>query len=237
MEIAIISIGSFLASGVGATIGIGDAIILLPIVAAFMDLKQAVAVVAIALVFTNAVRTYAFRKDLHLKALGVSLTGSIFGSIVGAYSLAYLPSEVLKRIVGSLLVLYVASQTMKMGRDFRVGAGGLTLAALPAGYISGIMHTFGPITAPFLLAYGLTKESLVGTLGAIALSMMIPKIFIYSQIGLYDEKVLIIGTIAAFAGALGVMLGKFIVGRLNERTFRFSIMAFILISALNFLFY
>ena len=237
MEIAIISIGSFLASGVGATIGIGDAIILLPIVAAFMDLKQAVAVVAIALVFTNAVRTYAFRKDLHLKALGVSLTGSIFGSIVGAYSLVYLPSEVLKRIVGSLLVLYVASQTMKKGRDFRVGVGGITLAALPAGYISGIMHTFGPIMAPFLLAYGLSKESLVGTLGAIALSMMIPKIFIYSQIGLYDEKVLIIGTIAAFAGALGVMLGKFIVGRLNERTFRFSIMAFILISALNFLFY
>ena len=180
---------------------------------------------------------YAFRKDLHLKALGVSLTGSIFGSIVGAYSLAYLPSEALKRIVGSLLVSYIASQTMKKGRDFRVGVGGLTLAALPAGYISGIMHTFGPIMAPFLLAYGLSKESLVGTLGAIALSMMIPKIFIYSQIGLYDEKVLIIGTIAAFAGALGVMLGKFIVGRLNERTFRFSIMAFFLISALNFLFY
>jgi len=75
------------------------------------------------------------------------------------------------------------------------------------------------VTAPFFLAYGLSKAAYIGTEAAATVVTHIFKLVAYGSTNLLSPRVLVAGLLAAPCMFIGSWLGKRIVDRLSERAF------------------
>ena len=88
-----------------------------------------------------------------------------------------------------------------------------------SGLGSALLGSVGPLTAPFFLAYGLTRAAYIGTEAAGALVMHVSKIAAYGAGALLDRTVLLFGVALAPANLLGAWAGRKTVGRISDRLF------------------
>ncbi|MEV7349699.1 TSUP family transporter [Micromonospora chalcea] len=93
----------------------------------------------------------------------------------------------------------------------------------------------GPLTAPFFLAYGLTRATYIGTEAASALAMYGAKIAAYGAGALLDGRVLLFGLALTPAALLGAWAGRRTVGRISDRLFVGLVEAGLIVAGLMFL--
>lgn len=75
------------------------------------------------------------------------------------------------------------------------------------------------MTAPFFLAYGLTRATYIGTEAAGALTMHLTKIATYGAGDLLTRQVLTYGIALTPATLLGAWTGKKLIGHISDRLF------------------
>jgi uncharacterized membrane protein YfcA len=88
-----------------------------------------------------------------------------------------------------------------------------------SGLGSALLGSVGPLTAPFFLAYGLTRAAYIGTEAVSALTMHLSKIAAYGVGDLITTRVLVFGAALTPATLAGAWVGKKIVGRISDRVF------------------
>jgi uncharacterized membrane protein YfcA len=88
-----------------------------------------------------------------------------------------------------------------------------------SGLGSALLGSVGPLTAPFFLAYGLTRAAYIGTEAGSALVMHAAKLGAYGIGNLLTSQVLIYGAALTPATLAGAWVGKKIVGRISDRVF------------------
>ncbi|MEV6491121.1 TSUP family transporter, partial [Actinoplanes sp. NPDC051633] len=88
-----------------------------------------------------------------------------------------------------------------------------------SGLGSALLGSVGPLTAPFFLAYGLTRAAYIGTEAASALTMHLAKIAAYGTGDLLTGPVLLFGVVLTPATMAGAWVGRKIVGRISDRVF------------------
>src|SRR4029453_5009316 len=96
---------------------------------------------------------------------------------------------------------------------------GFSAIAAPSGLGSALPGSVGPLTAPFFLAYGLTRAAYVGTEAAAALTMHLTKTAAYGAGDLLTGPVLLYGAALTPATVAGAWVGRKIVGRISDRVF------------------
>jgi len=221
-----VALGIFLACAFGAEVigtmaGFGAATVLTPIASFFMDIKTAVAVVTCFHLFGNASRLYFFGKHLQWKLVWQFGLVAVLLSFVGAQAAAWLPSNTIRLLLGSFLVLYAALEALG-ATALRVPSTPKALAAggILSGFISGLIGTGGAIRSVCLLAYGLPKEAYLGTSAAIALVVDATRLPVYlTQRFIPADLLPVVGglTGVAFAGA---WTGQRLVRRVSPVVFR-----------------
>ena len=88
-----------------------------------------------------------------------------------------------------------------------------------SGLGSALLGSVGPLTAPFFLAYGLTRAAYIGTEAAAALTMHLTKIAAYGAGDLLTRQVLLYGAALTPATLAGAWVGRKTVGRISDRVF------------------
>jgi uncharacterized protein len=215
--------------------GFGGGVLLLPVFTALFGLRVAVPMLTLAQLSSNGARVWFNRRELRWRLIGWFAVGAVPMAVAGGLLLAHAPLAPLKRLLGVFLIGVVVWRRVKPhpGRPADSAFAGVGAAS---GLGSALLGSVGPLTAPFFLAYGLTRAGYIGTEAASALVMHLAKLGAYGAGDLLTRRVVLYGVVLTPATLLGAWVGRKIVGRLSERLFVSLVEAGLVIAGLLFLF-
>ncbi|MFC4149788.1 sulfite exporter TauE/SafE family protein [Micromonospora mangrovi] len=228
------SAAAFVLAALSAVTGFGGGVLLLPVFTALFGLRVAVPVLTLAQLSSNGARVWLNRRELRGDLAGRFALGAVPFAVAGALLLAHAPLAALKRLLGVFLLAVVAWR--HGGRRPRRPTGRTFVAVGAASGIgSALLGSVGPLTAPFFLAYGLTRAAYVGTEAAGALTLHVAKTVGYAAGGLVTRDVVLLGAALTPATLAGAWVGRRIVGRLSDRLFVLLVEAGLIAAAVLFL--
>jgi uncharacterized membrane protein YfcA len=119
--------------------------------------------------------------------------------------------------------------------DLRLNLWHLAAVGLVIGFVTGIVVSTGPITAPIFLAYGLTKGAFLATEAAGSLSVYLSKAVVFRSFGALPVDLILKGLIIGSSLMVGSFLAKSFVLKLSPDRFRMLMEGLMLLSGIAML--
>jgi uncharacterized membrane protein YfcA len=205
----------------GAT-GMGLPLIATPILAAFLGVPHAVAVMSLPILFTNTWQVWTYWADLRtLDFLPPMLLTGAVGTVLGTWLLAALPEKALALALAVLLIAYVVlrlrrpdlSLTRRRGRRLAPGMGAA------AGLLQGATGISSPIAVTFIHGMRLSRTAHVGAVSAVFLALGIVHVPALAAAGILDGPRLLQGLFAILPALALMPLGAWLASRLSQKAF------------------
>jgi uncharacterized protein len=194
----------------------------------------AVPMLTLTQVSSNAFRVWLNRRELRWRLIGWFAAGAVPLAVAGGLLLAHAPLGPLQRLLGVFLIGVVVWRRRNPHPRKPADRTFATVGAA-SGLASALLGSAGPLTAPFFLAYGLTRDAYIGTEAASALTMHLSKIVAYGAGDLLTARVLLYGAALTPATLAGVWVGKKVVGHISDRVFVLLVEAGLLVAGALFL--
>ena len=152
------------------------------------------------------------------------IIGAVPGVALGAWLLEVAPPDLLRFLIGSVAIGFVAWQMLvRAGRvpvpstELGPVAGGLT--GLAGGFTSYISHAGGPPVAVYLLSRGLSKTAYQATTVITFWAVNIMKAVPYALLGVFSRDSLTAGATLVPVAVAGALIGVKAHRALSERAF------------------
>lgn len=211
-----------LAGIVQGTVGFGFGLVAMSTLPLWMDIKEAVPVVALLCLVVNATLTWRLRKHLSWNRIGPLLIGSLAGVPAGVFLFATLDPNWLLVGLGFALLFVAVQQTWfaPQGKDTEVRPVWGGVAGLVSGVLGGAFNTGGPPVVMYVGVQSWSKEDTVATLQGFFLSTCVLQISLFVARGTVGmQQVQSAGTLLV-AALIGVAIGQFLFHRVNQERFR-----------------
>jgi uncharacterized protein len=233
----LLAVGAIIASTVSGVAGIGGGMVYLPFLAEGVGLQKAVPYLTLLLLAGNISRAYFSREGIDWKTIRYFWIGAIPGTVIGALFYTLLSPFWISKALGAYLVIYVILGFTKANWPKKASLKSIAVMGAPAGFTSAVVGGSGPIMAPYLLRYGLIKNSFLGTEAIGAASMHIVKIAIWGSTSLitFDDVIYLLPLAALMIA--GSYLGKVMVNRMQAMTFKRILLIVLAIIGFRFLFF
>ena len=225
-------VASLFTSLMSALAGFGGGVLLLVIMAAFINPVSLIPVQGLIQMGSNCSRIYAYRAYLSFDFVKKFLIGAIPGVILATLVVSALPPETLLVSI-SLFVLVTAWMPA------RLPIGNSRVQVIVIGTIVTFLSMFvgstGPLLAPVFKSLGYTKQSFVSTMAVCLFCQNILKALAFGTIGfdlLYWLPFIIL---MATTGFFGTLLGALLHGKLNEAHFSLLVKWVMTLLAINIL--
>jgi hypothetical protein len=228
-DLAIAVAAAFLTAILSSVAGFGGATLLLPVFVALFGPRDAVAVLTVSQLVSNGSRAWFNREQIVRPVVGWFALGAVPAAVLGGMVFASAPLAALSRVIGVVLLAILAWRRLQPGGlhpRLRAFAG---IGAV-SGFGSALVGSLGPLTAPFFLAYGLTKRAYIGTEAASATVMHITKLIVYGGAAVLAPSSVAIGLSLAPATLSGTWLGTRILDRISTRLFTVLVEAGLLVA-------
>lgn len=227
---------AFVAEVIGTMAGFGAATLLTPVACLFMDIKTAIALVAIFHLFGNGSRLFFFGRRIDWRVWALFGVTGIALSFAGATAASNLSSNAIKLALGVFLVVYVLySWTGDQRWQLPRKPATLLTGGAASGFIAGLIGTGGAIRSACLLAFQLPKEIYIGTSAAIALVVDATRVPVYLREGFVPQSMA--GLVAAFlpVAFTGSWVGRYLVRRVSAEGFRYFVLAVLALMGVKFI--
>lgn len=222
MEYIIITLASFLGSGLTFFSGFGLGTILVPVFAVFFPIDLAIILTAIIHFLNNIFKLILIGKYANKNTIIRFGITSVIGSIIGAhllnsianfkplfeYSLMNNHFEILpvKTIIGSLIFVFALLDINPRLKNIEINNNYLPFGGFLSGFFGGLSGNQGALRTVFLTKTDLTKESFIATGVVLACLVDISRISVYSKqisqnIYKMDGVLILAATLSAFIGA------------------------------------
>ncbi|HPD29900.1 MAG TPA: sulfite exporter TauE/SafE family protein [Phycisphaerae bacterium] len=218
-QVAALIAGALFASAVAAVAGFGGAVLLLPVLTWVFGVRDAVPILTIAQFVGNGSRVWFNRTDIDRRVVGWYSAGAVPLALLGGVIFAAAPLSWLTRGVGAFLVGIVVYRRLGGGRYPRCPAHAFAAVGAGASLLSALVGSTGPVTAPFFLAFGLTRGAYIGTEAAATVITHTFKLAAYGWTSLLSSRVLVTGLLLAPCMFAGSWAGKRLLDRMSERFF------------------
>jgi uncharacterized membrane protein YfcA len=176
---------SFLAALTGSAIatwtGFGAATILTPVLASFVELRQAILVVSIFHAIHSAIKISTFRRGIDWHVALLFGPGAIICSIVGGLFSSVAPVAVLQTVLGAFLVFDGVAGLLGRSEDEwkTQNRAKAVLGGALSGLVAGIIGTGGAMRALFLHHFLREKTAYIATSAVIGLLIDASRIPVY----------------------------------------------------------
>ena len=226
MMLTLLSLTGLLLLGLGAwffsTIAAGGAATLLIPVLGFIIAAELIAPsITVAALFANPTRALLFRHHANWSVIRWLLSGSIVGSLLGAYLFTKADSQLLQILIGLFLISTVFQYRFgKSKRSFPMRLSWFFPLGFFVSIISGLVGAAGPVYNPFMLNYGLEKEVLVATKAFNSFIMQLSKLIGYFIFGALTVDIGVTGVAIGLGAIAGIYLAKKHLLNINEDRFR-----------------
>ena len=175
MDILFVLIVGLVAGTVSGIVGFGSSIMLMPVLVISYGPRQAVPIMAVAAIMANLSRILVWWREVDWRAVAAySITG-VPAAAAGARTLLVLPPHIVEAALGAFFLLMIPVRRWLAAKAFKLELRHLAIIGLVIGYLTGIVVTTGPITAPIFLAYGLVKGAFLATEAAGSLAVYLSK--------------------------------------------------------------
>lgn len=235
MEFVFILCLGLVAGTLSGIVGFGSSILLMPVLVIAFGPLQAVPIMAIAAVMANVARVLAWWNELDWRSCwAFAATGAPAGAL-GAATLLALPARLVEIAIGAFFIAMIFVRRRMAARGLRLGPLHLALAGVPIGYLTGVVVSTGPLTAPLFLAAGLAKGGFVGTEAAATLTVYLAKTAVFRGLGALPLEIVAKGLITGSTLMAGAFLAKRFVLKLPTERFRLLMDGLMLASGLALL--
>jgi uncharacterized protein len=220
LDILYVLIVGLIAGTISGIVGFGSSIMLMPILVLSYGPRQAVPIMAVAAIMANLSRILVWWRSVDWRAAAAYSVTGIPAAAAGARTLLVLPAHVVEAALGAFFLLMIPVRRWLIAQDFRLGLWHLALIGAVVGYITGIVVTTGPITAPVFLAYGLVKGAFLATEAAGSLAVFLSKAVVFRTFGALPTDAVIKGLLIGSSLMAGSYIAKRFVLKLDPKQFR-----------------
>lgn len=202
----------------------GISILSVSIFAVVLPAKAATGVVLPMLIFADVFAYFVYRKNLEWRRVGGLLPWACAGLVLGWLALGYVNNQQASRIIGAIIVLMLGLHVWRRARGAAAEAATLSRWFGPfmgvfAGLTTMMANAAGPVMTLYLLAMRLPKLEFLGTSAAFFLLINWIKVPFIAQLGLINASSLMLNLWLLPAVAVGALLGRPVVQRVNQQVF------------------
>jgi len=225
----ILSVG-LVAGTLSGIVGFGSSIMLMPILVIGFGPWQAVPIMAIAAIMANASRVVAWWREVEWRACAAYSVTGIPAAALGARTLVALPPHIIEGALGVFFIGMIPARRWLASRNLKPRLWHLAVIGLVIGYVTGIVVSTGPITAPIFLSYGLVKGAFLATEAASSLGVYVSKALTFRTLGVLPIEIIAKGLITGSSLMGGTFLAKRFVLKFQPDQFRLLMDGLMLIS-------
>lgn len=230
MKIVLISLLALLCEVIGTTGGFGSSVFFVPLAGLIYDLHVVLGLTALLHVSGNLSKMILFRKYIDWK---VSLLFGIPGVIavalgaimVSSFDIVY--GEIfLAAFLLLFSVFFFLNREWKApeGKAYAVAGGGI------AGFLAGLIGTGGAVRGAAMTAFNLPKNIFVATSATIDMGVDMTRSVIYVKSGFLNKDHLPIIPLLIVVSLAGSWLGKQVLDRISQESFRKFVLFLIFIT-------
>jgi len=235
LELLAIGLVGLLAGTISGIVGFGSSIMLMPVLVIAFGPLQAVPIMAIAAILANVSRVVAWWREVDARAVGAYAATAAPFAALGAATLLVLPTRFIEAALGAFFVSMIGVRRWMAARALKLGHGHLALLGVPVGYLTGIVVSTGPITAPIFLAAGLVKGAFLSSEAAASLIVYLAKAAVFRSFGALPLEIVVQGLITGSTLMAGAFVAKRFVLKMDAAHFRLLMDALMLVSGLTLL--
>ena len=228
-----LAITAFIAALIGGIAGLGSAIILIPVLAFTVGIREAIPITAIAVGIQTWSRVWVNRSLIDKQVAGWFLLGAVPASVIGAMLFANLPAEYLQKGLAVFLLAIVVYRHTSLGARISIKPRWFTAVGMGQGFLSAIFGGAGPFGASFFLSYGLRRGAFVGTMASGMTGVNLVKIGVYSNYSLLDLNGLVIALLLGLIMVVGAYIGGLLINRLSDKIFVYIVELVMLVAAVS----
>jgi uncharacterized membrane protein YfcA len=226
-------------SAIATWTGFGAATILTPVLGSFMEIRQAILIVAIYHGIHNLVKMITFRKGIAGRVALLFGFGAVTFSLLGSMMSSLAPVSTLKLVLGGFLI-FDAVLTFK-GRTSRQasspGVGRALAGGAFSGFTAGIIGTGGAVRALFLHHYVSGKDQYISTSALVALMIDASRIPVYvtQYPATTTSSILPIVMTAVTAGFLGIFAARAFLRNVSTERFQSVLLIALVLAGISFI--
>lgn len=219
---------ALLAEIAGTISGFGSSVFFVPIAAYFFDFHSVLGITALFHIFSNISKIFFFRQGVNWKiVLYLGIPAVIFVGI-GAYLTRYLNNDFLETILAVFLITFSLLFLLAKNLAIRPSSINTVLGGTISGFIAGLVGTGGAIRGMVLSAFNLDKYSFVATSALIDFGVDLSRGAIYFSNGYMHYHDIKFVLILIAVSIIGTFIGKKILDRISEVTFK-NIVLFVIL--------
>ena len=231
-----------LALGIGAlckgATGMGLPLIAVPVLASFLGLPHAIAVLTVPNLVSNVWQLWSHRSEwTSMPFLPRLLAGGLIGIIGGTVLLKFAPARALELALGSILALYLALRITRpqFGLSSKASMNASPGAGLIAGALQGATGIASPALVTFLHAMRLKRESFILAISSSFLLFGCVQLPSLAVMGLLTWPRLVESVVALVPVLLLMPVGAFLARRTGQSVFDRLVLAFIAVMSVRFI--
>jgi uncharacterized membrane protein YfcA len=223
--------------GVAKTGITGVSLLFVSLFASIMPARKSTGVVLPLLILGDVVAVWSYRKHAqwgHVWRLFPWAAGGVIG---GAFAIGHMDERQTRVAIGAIVVALALLHLARRGRPADPAGQGpawfAPLIGMLAGFTTIVSNAAGPLMVIYLLAMRLPKMEYMGTGAVFFLMLNLFKAPFMFWLGLITPASLMLNAELAPAVIAGTLLGRWLLGRINQRVFENIALALTLVAGLK----
>jgi len=212
--------------------GFGIGLVSLAFLPFLMSPQHAIVLITIYAAVFIVIIFVPLRHDFTMHGMTELMVGSILATPAGVWLLAALPPDLLKRLIGLVLLAIVALEWLGLYPERLRGRGWGFGAGLAAGVLGGAIGTPGPPVILYAAAQDWSTRTVKANIQAFLIVNQAVILVGYWWAGLLDREVWRLTWLYAVPAVIGLVAGMFLFTRLDRGRFRQVVFAVLFISGL-----
>ena len=235
MEYLFILAVGLVAGTIGGIVGFGSSLLLMPVLVIVFGPRQAVPIMAIAAIMANFSRVAVWWREVDWRTCAAYTATAVPCAALGARTLLVLPPKLVEVGLGLFFVSMIGIRRWMAARRRHVGRGALAALGAPVGFLTGVVASTGPVTAPIFLATGLVKGAFLSTEAAASLAVYFAKAAVFRSFGALPLSIVVEGLIVGSTLTAGALIAKRFVLHMDAARFHLLMDALLGFSGLTLL--
>lgn len=208
------------------------------LMAQVLPARESTGVILPMLILADLFAVQAFRKFTVWRILLKILPAAGFGVAFGWWLMPRIPASFFNPVIGwIILTLLLLTIAQKSSTHLQRIAADHPAVSWPLGLLAGIStmlaNAAGPAMTVYFLASRLPKYEFVGTAAWFFFFINIIKVPFSASLGLITQQTLLFNLLLAPAVLLGLLCGKFLLGKINQQAFEWLLIALSLLGAIR----
>ena len=213
--------------------GFGSVLISLPLLTFFFDIHTIVPLISIQALCINFSLFFKLRKSVKKRELNFFIISAIPGIFIGIYIFRKVPSEILKMVIGAIIMSF--SLYLLLNRSFKKDLGGIwaVIAGFLAGILGGSIGANGPPVIIYSAIQNWTKDQVKSTITSFLFFAGLMTVFLQMYYGYITYKVLVLFSVSIPSLATGMIIGSLFYKFMNDRFYDIAIRVLLLFLGLT----